>query len=96
MRLKPKYRLFSLEIQQWISDYLGGRCTRAQMAEWASNQLRSIPNSQLEGTPYGELMDYILCRFTDDDWTDEEEYRAEMHELLSRLQRAEKGEIALP
>ena len=75
MRLKPKYRLLSLEIQQWISDYLGGRCTRAQMAEWASNQLRTMSNSQLEGTPYGELMDYILCRFTDDDWTDEEEYR---------------------
>ena len=96
MRLKPKYRLFSLEIQQWISDYLGGRCTRAQMAEWASNQLRTMSNSQLEGTPYGELMDYILCRFTDDDWTDEEEYRNEMYDLLSRLQRAEKGEIALP
>jgi len=96
MRLKPKYRLLSLEIQQWISDYLGGRCTRAQMAEWASNQLRTMSNSQLEGTPYGELMDYILCRFTDDDWTDEEEYRNEMYDLLSRLQRAEKGEIALP
>jgi hypothetical protein len=96
MRLKPKYRLFSLEIQQWISDYLGGRCTRAQMAEWASNQLRSIPNSQLEGTPYGELMDYILCRFTDDDWTDEEEYRNEMCDLPSRLRRVEQGEAALP
>jgi hypothetical protein len=96
MRLKPKYRLLSLEIQQWISDYLGGRCTRAQMAEWASNQLRSIPNSQLGETPYGELMDYILCRFTDDDWTDEEEYRNEMCDLLSRLQRAEQGEIVPP
>jgi hypothetical protein len=42
------------------------------------------------------LIEYILCRFTDDDWTDEEEYRAEMHDLLSRLQRTEKGEIALP
>jgi len=41
-------------------------------------------------------MDYILCRFTDDDWTDEEEYRAEMHELLSRLQRAEQDEVTLP
>jgi len=96
MSVKPKPRPLSLEIQQWISDYLGGRCTRSQMAEWASNRLKSIRNSQLEGAQYEELMDYILCRFTDDDWTDEEEYRAEMHELLSRLQRAEKGEIALP
>jgi hypothetical protein len=96
MRVKHRHHQLSREIQQWISDYLGGRCTRAQMAEWASNQLRSIPNSQLEGTPYGELMDYILCRFTDDDWTDEEEYRNEMCDLLSRLQRAEQGEIVLP
>jgi hypothetical protein len=86
----------SLEIQQWISDYLGGRCTRAQLADWASERLQSIPNRHLQGTPHGELIDYILCRFTDDDWTDEEEYRAEMHELLSRLQRAEQGKIAPP
>lgn len=96
MSVEPKPRPLSLEIQQWISDYLGGRYTRAQMAEWASNQLRTMSNSQLEGTPYGELMDYILCRFTDDDWTDEEEYRNEMYDLLSRLQRAEQDEVTLP
>ena len=96
MRVKHRHHQLSRELQQWISDYLGGRCTRAQMAEWASSRLRAIPNPQLEGMPLGELIEYILCRFTDDDWTDEEEYRAEMHDLLSRLRRAEKGEIALP
>ena len=95
MSVKPKPRPLSLEIQQWISDYLGGRCTRSQMAEWASNRLKSIRNSQLEGAQYEELIDYVLCRFTDD-WTDEEEYRNEMCDLLSRLQRAEQGEIVLP
>ena len=96
MTFKVVLDQLSRELQQWISDYLGGRCTRTQLADWASSRLRTIPNQQLEATPLGELIEYILCRFTDDDWTDEEEYRAEMHDLLSRLQRAEKGEIALP
>jgi hypothetical protein len=96
MTFKVVLDQLSRELQQWISDYLGGRCTRTQLADWASSRLRTIPNQQLEATPLGELIEYILCRFTDDDWTDEEEYRAEMHDLLSRLQRTEKGEIALP
>jgi hypothetical protein len=66
------------------------------MAEWAVSRLKSIPRQLLEQTQYGELIDYILCRFTDDDWTSEEEYRDEMHDLLSRLQRADKGDVALP
>ena len=96
MTFKVVLDQLSRELQQWISDYLGGRCTRTQLADWASSRLRTIPNQQLEATPLGELIEYILCHFTDDDWTDEEEYRAEMHDLLSRLQRTEKGEIALP
>ena len=96
MTFKVVLDQLSRELQQWISDYLGGRCTRTQLADWASSLLRTIPNQQLEATPLGELIEYILCRFTDDDWTDEEEYRAEMHDLLSRLHRTEKGEIALP
>jgi hypothetical protein len=96
MTFKVVLDQLSRELQQWISDYLSGRCTRTQLADWASSRLRTIPNQQLEATPLGQLIEYILCRFTDDDWTDEEEYRAEMHDLLSRLQRTEKGEIALP
>ena len=96
MTFKVVLDQLSRELQQWISDYLGGRCTRTQLADWASSRLRAIPNPQLEGMPLGELIEYILCRFTDDDWTDEEEYRNEMCDLLSRLQRAEQGEIVLP
>jgi hypothetical protein len=50
----------SIELQQWISDYLCGRCTRTQLADWASSRLRAIPNLQLEATPLGELIEYIF------------------------------------
>lgn len=84
------------EVQRWIRDYLSGRCSRAEMAKWAVQQLKTTPNQQLTQTEYGELLDYALCRFTDDDWISDEEYRDEMQDLLVRLQNADKGEVALP
>jgi len=88
--------MLSAQIQQWIRDYLAGCCTRAEMADWAVHQLKLIPPQQLEQSEYGELLDYVLCRFSDDDWIDESEYRDEMQDLLARLQRADLGEVVLP
>jgi hypothetical protein len=40
MTFKVVLDQLSRELQQWISDYLGGRCTRTQLADWASSRLR--------------------------------------------------------
>lgn len=95
MRTLAELHLLTGEVQQWIRDYLSGRCTRSEMADWATRQLRST-SEQASPTEYDELIEYILCRFVDDDWTSDEEYRDEMQDLLARLQRADKGEVILP
>ncbi len=95
MRTLAELHLLTGEMQRWIRDYLSGRCTRSEMADWATRQLKLV-SEQASPTAHDQLIEYALCRFTDDDWTNDEEYREEMQDLLVRLECAEKGEVILP
>ena len=96
MKTKVDLHAVSAETQQRIRCYLSGEWTRRQIAEWASQQVKMLPAQDLIGSEYGQLLDYVLCRLLDDDWVSDVEYHQELHDLLSRLERAERDEVFLP
>ncbi|MCL6474772.1 MAG: hypothetical protein K6U75_06945 [Firmicutes bacterium] len=96
MKTKVDLHAVNAETQQRIRSYLSGDCTRQQIAEWAMQQVKMLPAQDLIDSEYGQLLDYVLCRLLDDDWVSDVEYHQELHELLSRLERAERDEVFLP
>jgi hypothetical protein len=84
------------ETQNKLEAYLAGYHQRFELAEWAVKQLLQLPNTDFESSEYGHLLEYVLCRLTDDDWIGEEEFREEMQDLLERLKDALTGSIQLP
>ena len=96
MKTKVDLHAVSAETQQRIRCYLSGEWTRRQIAEWATQQVKMLPAQDLIGSEYGQLLDYVLCRLLDDDWVSDVEYHQELHDLLSRLERAERDEVFLP
>jgi len=96
VKTKLDLHAVSAETQQRIRCYLSGEWTRRQIAEWASQQVKTLHAQDLIGSEYGQLLDYVLCRLLDDDWVSDVEYHQELHDLLSRLERAERDEVFLP